>query len=1033
MYNTHHSLYSYLTSMPIFRVLISILCVTLFFSSQSSYAAAPNPGAVCDSNFAQGSLTSSDYTNLVNSNNYVNIAGNSSGAIPLQIKMTRVESSSNTVLSSFEAFSAAGKTAINMKRNFPTVSDYTDINFEFRNSNTQQPLFLTNVAISAFDIDYSNNNNNRFYDYVKFTGVNADGNEILSVQQNIPSSFIANYQQEGLFTGGSNGRAFNCPARNLGTECQGSIQFPEPVKSVKIRYTNTGTIIQPPTTPTTQEVDIVIDNYCYAPPRSSYDITKTDSVSSIASNSMTNYVIKITNTGQTTLNSILLKDAAVTGLSKQSNIRCDSQDATNVCTSNQIPTVAQLEGAGFTVPSIAIGSSYSLVIPTTVTSASNTSVTNTATVSHPTIASKSASDTNSVTTSSGSGGSTTAPATCPAGHKMYYVGESSPPSYSPIAASKTLTWRDGVLQDKFTFSAGESSGNKVFNFRFTADDLSNSQGRTPPYYGNVNNATVNAINFVHTSPSIKNNNSVNLNVNRPTSRIGFKIQDLDSYGTGNSLAYAQQVTANGGQLTFSPSFHTILQNSTSTVVTAKDGENCGLNGCTIDATWGSTPADTEVSLIHRNARTLTDSAHAVGYSEFYFCLAPPKVVVKKELSGNRVNDNNTKRDQFEIKVTGGSVADNSITTTGTGATIANGTSSAITLLDNTTYTITERVMNGTTLGDIVNYDASYTCTNQTTGSNTVMPSGQTIYDATNKTRSFTLSNLDYADEIICTITNTPAVYTVSGNVFNDNGGITDSEANADNADITSPSSPYADNPNYFNGLFDTPLESGITGSTVSLVDCRAPSTVYASQAVSSTGSYQINLPVTTVNSNMNNICVIEERNGTDFPIRTTSPSKKIDIVANTFSYPNNNFGRVIAKNVALVLKKSQYINDCPATLNYASISDAATPLTGFSTAIIEGIAPGKCIAYKITATNRANTKIDNFIMKDVLQKKGTGGALVTSVLANPALATADYITGGGANSSPAIGENGTVRTKNLVLEPRSKRNFYFNTKYGTSQ
>ncbi len=65
MYNTHHSLYSYLTSMPIFRVLISILCVTLLFTIQASHALAPNPGAVCDSNFAQGSFTSADYTNLV--------------------------------------------------------------------------------------------------------------------------------------------------------------------------------------------------------------------------------------------------------------------------------------------------------------------------------------------------------------------------------------------------------------------------------------------------------------------------------------------------------------------------------------------------------------------------------------------------------------------------------------------------------------------------------------------------------------------------------------------------------------------------------------------------------------------------------------------------------------------------------------------------------------------------------------------------------------------------------------------------------
>ncbi len=52
----------------------------------------------------------------------------------------------------------------------------------------------------------------------------------------------------------------------------------------------------------------------------------------------------------------------------------------------------------------------------------------------------------------------------------------------------------------------------------------------------------------------------------------------------------------------------------------------------------------------------------------------------------------------------------------------------------------------------------------------------------------------------------------------------------------------------------------------------------------------------------------------------------------------------------MVLKKSQYINDCPATLDYTSINDASTPLTGFSTAMIEGITPGKCIAYKITAT-----------------------------------------------------------------------------------
>ena len=221
-----------------------------------------------------------------------------------------------------------------------------------------------------------------------------------------------------------------------------------------------------------------------------------------------------------------------------------------------------------------------------------------------------------------------------------------------------------------------------------------------------------------------------------------------------------------------------------------------------------------------------------------------------------------------------------------------------------------------------------------------------------------------------------------------------------------------------------------------MANCANTGTTYPTQSVlktgAPTGAYQISIPKTTLGSNTN-LCLVESRTGNTYPIRTTSDSRNTGFSATTYNYPNNNFGRVIAANRALVLKKSQYINDCPATLDYASINDAPTPLTGFSTAMIEGIAPGRCIAYKITATNRANIKIDNFIMKDVLQKKGTGGALVTSVLANPALATADYITGGGANSSPAIGENGTVRTKNLVLEPRSKRNFYFNTKYGTSQ
>ncbi|WP_350624425.1 hypothetical protein, partial [Pseudoalteromonas sp. 24-MNA-CIBAN-0067] len=66
------------------------------------------------------------------------------------------------------------------------------------------------------------------------------------------------------------------------------------------------------------------------------------------------------------------------------------------------------------------------------------------------------------------------------------------------------------------------------------------------------------------------------------------------------------------------------------------------------------------------------------------------------------------------------------------------------------------------------------------------------------------------------------------------------------------------------------------------------------------------------------------------------------------------------------------------------------PRIGFSTESIDNIDPGKCIAYRITATNRANINIDNFVMKDVLQQKGVSNAIVTSVLTNPSSASADY-------------------------------------------
>lgn len=632
---------------------------------------------------------------------------------------------------------------------------------------------------------------------------------------------------------------------------------------------------------------------------------------------------------------------------------------------------------------------------------------------------------------------TSANGMCPANHKMYYVG-ANPPASTPssLVVSQTLSWTAGQTTRSFTFV--ESSGNKTFTIAFsnildkTTTTTSIPASAESPFYGSISGTTTSAINLVHNSPvsaTSRINHILDIKVNRSISKTGYKIQDLDSTTMNAGTPYIEQVdaSASNGKLTYNSTFHTV--NAAGNIVTGRRGLNCEVGECTIDANWNYTLADIALNLKHKNILSEVNSPHAIGYSDFYFCLAPPKLIVKKALSGNRINTN----DQFEITVSGGSVATNSFTTTGTGSAVTNDTSATLSLAENTSYTIIERAMNGTALGDIANYNATYTCTNAATGNTTVMPTAAMTYNATTKTRSFTLANTTYGDEITCTIVNSPRPYTFSGTVFNDNGGITDSNANATNENITT--GPYANNSSYFNGVFDTAapnVETAITGSTVSLVNCATPSTVYATQVVSSTGTYQISVPAATVNSNINNMCLTEDRSDNVYPIRTSSGSKNIRIVTNTYDYPNNNFGRVIAANAALVLKKAQYINNCPTTLNYTdpviNTANNTDPRTGFSTSSINDIAPGQCIAYRITATNRANIAIDNFVMQDVLQKNGVNNATVTSVLASPALSTVDY----NAGENPAIGANGEIKTKVLSLISRTKRDFYFNTKYGTT-
>lgn len=606
---------------------------------------------------------------------------------------------------------------------------------------------------------------------------------------------------------------------------------------------------------------------------------------------------------------------------------------------------------------------------------------------------------------------------CPSGHAMYYLGAKN---FGTTPEDKlALSWSGNTSNYSTTYTFENNT-----TIKLSFSDI-NYLREGYPEASSFAGVTTNAINMRHSSQQIAINHRLTALINKPVSKYGFVIQDLDSNANGRYTESMSIDTAGGSFSNYNTNFTLTNLNKT---ITGNQWPNCNPSSpCNFNIEWGAQSANIPFVATHGNpysgaSSTTSTGDHLVGYSDFYFCLAPPKLIVKKTLSSTRVNNS----DQFEIAVSGGSVAANSFTTTGTGSTITNGTSATLTLADSTNYTITERVMNGTTLGEIANYNATYTCSNATTGSTTVMPTSTMSYNASTKTRSFTLSDATYGDDITCTITNSPN-YIFSGIVFNDNGGITDTQASAANSTINS--GPY-DNANYFNAIFNSISEAGISGSTIKLVDkCENPTITYATRELTSTspnniGVYQFYIERSKI-SGQNSVCIIET-NSTSYSVRTTIDKRTINLVANSYDYPNNNFGRVIAKNVGLVLEKEQAPNNCKFS-DFGSLTYSKNPLTSSDTGTGTDIRPGLCIAYKITATNRANVDINNFIMKDVLQKKSVNGATITSILALPKRATGEF------SDNLDTGQNGTVITNPFTLAKRTKRSFYLNTQYGTTQ
>ena len=124
----------------------------------------------------------------------------------------------------------------------------------------------------------------------------------------------------------------------------------------------------------------------------------------------------------------------------------------------------------------------------------------------------------------------------------------------------------------------------------------------------------------------------------------------------------------------------------------------------------------------------------------------PTVTLIKALGGNRASNT----DQFTVQVKNAGSVVNSLTastTTGSGSSVTpgSGTSGSTGVLSGTTYTLTEVMVSGSTAA-LADYSGTISCSNNTSGSPTILPSGAG--------HSFSLTPLA-GDVITCTITDTP--------------------------------------------------------------------------------------------------------------------------------------------------------------------------------------------------------------------------------------------------------------------------------------
>lgn len=400
-----------------------------------------------------------------------------------------------------------------------------------------------------------------------------------------------------------------------------------------------------------------------------------------------------------------------------------------------------------------------------------------------------------------------------------------------------------------------------------------------------------------------------------------------------------------------------------------------------------------------------------------YCYTPqPRLSLTKLLASNRI----VNTDQFNVQVkdtsnnTVVSPTTNSTTSGSTNVvTTGTGTTGTFKVDPTKTYQLTE-IAAGTT--DLTKYAATYSCKKA---------DGTTV-----TTLNPNSLNLTYGDNWTCTVTNSQRRYTFSGIIFNDNGGLT--LAN----DL---SVPVGTNTTYFNGVYDSSVEKGITQANLTIdlaKNCNATTpTIIQSAIVGSDGTYSISATSTQM-ANATNVCLIQrEPNGnlTSYPVDTTNNQANITFASTTYDYQNINFGEVSQNNAGLVLVKEQAVNDCTITnTGMLALSYNINSTNQLNTDA------RKCVAYKITAYNRTNlTKpLTNVRITDALPKKGVNTSTVTSALVEPTDTTSANFNidfnSGVTSAVTALGQNGTVVSNVKSLDKGASMSLYFNTKYDSS-